>query len=171
MRGDISIAGSEVFHRACIRAHGTAQGALQRARAEALAADQGRHAAAVQHQQELERVNSTVRDLKDENRGLRRELEQARRENAQQAVTVLAQKSELYEARTDVVRLERELAEAKRQAEAARSEAALHQTIQRSRPMSPQRETVPLVQAEVDERDPTEVRMSLLDLDLDKSSK
>lgn len=168
VRGDISIAGSEVFHKACIRAHGTASSALQRARAQALTADQEKHAAAVASQQTLERRDAIIRDLNAETRDLRRQLDQKDRELAQQAVTVLAQRAELYEATTDVARLQRELAEAKRAAEAARSEAAFHQTIQRSSPVSVARDTVRTVPDEVDDRDPTEVRMSLLDLDLDK---
>lgn len=166
-RADGSIAGSEVFHKWCVR-QGTANSALNRARAEALAADTARHHAAVEANQVLERRDALIRDLNAENRELQAEITKLKREATTREVTVLAQRSQLYTATTDVTRLEREIAEARRLRDAAISEAALHQTIQRSRPVSVPRDTVAIVQDEVDERDPTEVRMSLLDLDLDK---
>jgi len=167
-RADLSVAGSEVFHRWCVRAEGTAHSVLNKAKAAALAADMQKHQAAVEAQQVLERRDALIRDLNAENRELQTKIGRLERELSQKGVTILAQQGQLYTATTDVARLERELASARAAEQAARSEAALHQTIQRSRPVSAGRDTVPLVPAEVDERDPTEVRMSLLDLDLDK---
>lgn len=167
-RGDLSIAGSEVFHKWCVRQKGTATSALNRARTEALASDTARHHAAVEANQVLERRDALIRDLNAENHELQAEIAKLKREATTREVTVLAQRSQLFTATTDVARLERELAEARRLRDAAISEAALHQTIQRSGPVSVHRDTVAAVPVEVDERDPTEVRMSLLDLDLDK---
>lgn len=167
-RAELSVAGTEVFHKRCIRTHGTANTVLTRSQRDALEADAKRHHAAVEAQQVLERRDALIRDLNDENRDLTKQIATLERDLTSKGVTILAQRSQLTQLTADVARLARELDEALRLRDAAISEAALHQTIQRSRPVSAGRDTVPLVPAEVDERDPTEVRMSLLDLDLDK---
>jgi len=167
VRGDISLAGSEVFHKACIRTHGTASSELNRAKTKALTADQTRHADAVVHQQVLERRDAIIRDLNAENRELRAENLKLEMELARQRLTVVAQRAEITEAEGNVQDAERERDQAIAARDAAIREAALHQTIQRSSPVSSQRDMV-TVPVEVDDRDPTEVRFSLLDLDLDK---
>lgn len=166
-RADLSVAGSEVFHKWCVRAEGTSRSLLNKAKADALAADMLRHQAAVEAQQVLERRDALIRNLTEENRELRTIIHRQERELATQKVTVIAQASRLSEANAECDRIERELAEAFRLRDAAIKEAAFHQTIQRAGPVSPHRENV-ATSTVVDERDPTVVRMSLLDLDLDK---
>lgn len=159
-RGDLSVAGSEVFHKTCIRSEGTSRSILNRARAEALAADMDKHRAAVEAQQTLERRDEIIRGLTAENRELRAAALKAERDTATQRVTVLALQSRLAESEADAERLDQLATQAFKQRDEAIAQA-------RARPTPVTRDTV-RSSTEVDDRDPTEVRMSLLDLDLDK---
>lgn len=159
----IVLAGSEAFHRACVRAHGTASSVVNRLKQKLLEVE----AAAVRDRDELRmKLDEATEVLRKSGRKvaeLTAELEAARLLDVQLGL----KKAELAGVRTElralhgqVSNLEREADELGRERDVARREAALHQLLAQSAPVkvAPAPETI-------DDRDPTVVRFSLLEID------
>ena len=159
----IVLAGSEAFHRACVRAHGTSSSVVNRLQQKLVEVE----AMAVRQRDELrmrlddatEKLRTSARrvaDLADEiaaARAIETQLELKKAELA-------GVRSELGALRIEFRELEHEGNTLMAEREAARREAALHQLLAQRTPVRV--ETAP---DPIDDRDPTEVRFSLLELD------
>lgn len=114
----------------------------------------------IEARRQLEEIRGDVRRAQNELMASRLEAKDLRAE----LKAALATRGD-YKDQRDAARRERDQAIAER--DAARREAALHQTIQQSIPVTPAAgpASAPAPDKPRDDRDPTEVRFSLLDLD------
>lgn len=162
----IALSGSEVFHQECVRRHGTANSVLNRLKTKLAELE-------LFSVREIETIRQRASVLEDEVRTLRRAADKSKgdRENAQRAQQDLALRkieldgvrSELRRAREAHKLLKEDFERMAADRDAARREAALHQTLAGQH-------VVAHVQADVtavgqDDRDATEIRFSLLELD------
>lgn len=160
----IVLAGSEAFHRACVREHGTASSVVNRLKNKLLEVE----SIAVRQRDELrskldtvteqlKRSARRVADLRDEMEtysALETQLELKKSELA-------GVRSELAALRCEFRELEQEGDILQDERDAARREAALHQLLAQQGPIS----VKAITPEPVDDRDATEVRFSLLELD------
>lgn len=167
----ISLAGTEAFHKACVRTAGTSGSVANRLRAKL-----------IEIETEAVRLRDSLREQLDR---VRSELDIQRRKNTElgeragDAKALQFQldlkKAELAKAQRECTSLDREIGDLvedcktlERERDAARHEAALHQMLAYEASRVVQTGTVTVTAAtakEDDERDATEVRFSLLELD------
>lgn len=157
----IAIAGSETFHKACVRQHGISNSVVARLRARLAELE----TAAVRTQEDLRRrldeVTSKLKEVARSKVELEQRMQDMHRvENdlALKKLELASVRSELRTARDELRQSEDLSIELAQERDAARREAALHQLLAQQAPV--QKST-----PEHDERDATEVRFSLLELD------
>lgn len=164
-RGDgIALAGSEAFHKACVRDHGIANSVVNRLKAKLLEVE----ALAVRQRDELRnKLDSVTEQLRKSGRrvsDMTSEIEAYRTIDTQLEI----KKAELAGVRHELSALRAEFRELEAEGDiliaerdSARREAALHQLLAQNAPL-----VAKVITPEpVDDRDATEVRFSLLELD------
>lgn len=161
----VAIVGTEVFHKACVRAVGTERSRLNRVIAESEQVRGFLERQLAEAQQHAVSMAAHAQRFKDVGEDLMKVAQQAKNE-----LTLAKSRNVFLERQYDQAQLEinnmalqRNIAIAER--DAAINEAALHQTINRGAP--PRAAVQEVARTEpVDERDDAEQRFSLLELDI-----